>query len=178
MKMVVSSRAHERLLREVAEATAGVSPSVVANADILPILIRRLAELRASPDPLAVARLRGIVAQEELAGDTLSAAEVATLLGISRQAVDKRRNEGKLLALEPAKRGNRYPAWQFEGRRVLDGLEEVLTAMEGHDAWTQARFMTAGNHRLGGKTPIARMKAGDLASVLRAATMLDVHGAP
>jgi hypothetical protein len=178
MTMQVSSRAHERLLREVAEATSRVSASVVAKPDVLPILIRHLSARRASSDPLNVARLRGIVAQEEIVAETLGVTEVAKLLGITRQAVDKRRIEGKLLALEPPKRGNRYPVWQFERHGTIDGLEEVLAALKAHDAWTQARFMTSGNDRLGGKTPIARLKAGDVASVLRAAEMLDVHGAP
>jgi hypothetical protein len=178
MQMQVSSRAHEKLLREVAEATAQVPASVVAKRAVLPILIRHLAASRPSSDPLNAARLRGIAAQEELAAETLSASDVAKLLGISRQAVDKRRAQGKLLAIVPPKRGNRYPAWQFARRGVIEGLEAVLAALKGHDAWTQVRFMMSENYRLGGKKPIDRLKAGDVASVVRAAELLDVHGAP
>jgi hypothetical protein len=178
LQVQVSSRAHEKLLREIAVATARVPASVVAKPAVLPILIRHLAASLSPSDPLSCARLRGIAAQEELAGETMSASEVAKLLGISRQAVDKRRTEGKLLAVEPPKRGNRYPVWQFGRRGVLDGLETVLAALKEHDAWAQVRFMTSGNHRLGGKTPIERLRAGDLASVVRAAELFDVHGAP
>lgn len=178
VQVQVSSPAHGKLLREVADAISGAPASVVEKPEVLSIVIRHLAALRSGPDPLAEARLRGIVAQEALAADSYSAAEVAELLGISRQAVDKRRVEGKLLALDPPKRGNRYPSWQFGDRGVVEGLEQVLTALEGHDAWARARFMTSSNARLGGKTPIARLRSGDVAAVVRAAETFAVHGAP
>jgi hypothetical protein len=174
----VSSPAHGKLLREVADAIAGQPASIVAKPEVLPIVIRYLAARHHASDPLASARLRGIVAQEQLAADTLSAGEVAKLLGISRQAVDKRRKERTLLALERPKRGNRYPAWQFTESGVLEGLETVLDALQGHDTWAQARFMTSGNARLGGKTPILRLEAGDIEAVVRAAELFDEHGAP
>lgn len=178
VQMRVSSSAHGKLLHEVADAIAKEPASIVRHADVLPILIRYLAARHVEADPLLVARLRGIVAQERLAAETLSASEVAELLGITRQAVDKRRSEGKLLAIEPPRRGNRYPAWQFTKRGVLEGLNVVLDALREHDPWVQVRFMTSGNARLGGKTPLAKLEAGDVEAVVRAAEMLDVHGAP
>ena len=64
----------------------------------------------------------------------LSATEVGTLLGISRQAVDKRRAGGKLLAVRSG--GDwRYPEFQFAGGAVLADFEVLLAAHEGQDPW-------------------------------------------
>jgi len=74
-----------------------------------------LASIRAR-DPLAGARVRGLEAKRKLLegeGGTISSAEAAKLLRVTRQAVDKRRKEGKLLGLEFGRKGFRYPTWQF-----------------------------------------------------------------
>lgn len=64
------------------------------------------------PDPLAAAWLRGLLARAQLLeseGGPLTVDQVARLLGISRQAVEKRRCGGKLLGLDTGKRGYLYP---------------------------------------------------------------------
>ena len=53
----------------------------------------------------------------EQAGGTFSSEEVAKAIGISRQAVDKRRLSNQLLALTQGKRGYGYPRFQFEDER-------------------------------------------------------------
>ena len=72
-------------------------------------------------NPLALARLRGQQARQAFLsseGGILSAAQVAELLNISRQAVNKRRQTGQLLALPVGRRRFAYPAWQLAaGRR-------------------------------------------------------------
>ncbi len=67
-------------------------------------------------DPLAAARMRGLRMKLDLlekTGGALQPSEVAELLRMSRQAVGKRRREGRLLALETGRRGYEYPACQF-----------------------------------------------------------------
>jgi hypothetical protein len=131
-------------------------------------------------DPLAAARLRGLKAREELlaeGGGTLSAKEVSALLRMSRQAVDKRRMSGNLLAIEAGRRGYRYPAWQFTNGDVVPGLGEILSLLAQSPPLAQMRFFLSGSHKLGGKRPLDRMKVGDLEAVRRAARTFGEQGA-
>jgi hypothetical protein len=130
-----------------------------------------LAEL-APTDPLAGARLRGMKVKQELLygdGQPLRSEEVAQLLGISRQAVDKRRGKGQLLAVCLGKRGYFYPLWQFKDGGVLVGLDLVLTALVKFDAWTQLMFMKTGDLRLNNRTPLDCLVAGNIDAVVTAA---------
>jgi hypothetical protein len=130
-----------------------------------------LAEL-APTDPLVGARLRGMKVKQELLysdGQPLRSEEVAQLLGISRQAVDKRRNKGQLLAVSLGKRGYFYPLWQFHDGGVLPGLDLVLAALAKFDAWTQLMFIKTGDLRLDNLTPLECLLAGNIDPVLTAA---------
>lgn len=130
-----------------------------------------LAEL-APTDPLAGSRLRGMkVKQNLLYSDEqpLRSEEVAQLLGISRQAVDKRRGKRQLLAVSLGKRGYFYPLWQFKDGGVLVGLDVVLGALARFDAWTQLMFMKTGDLRLDNLTPLECLVAGNIDAVVSAA---------
>ena len=123
-------------------------------------------------DPLMPAKLRGLRHREQLLavdGPALTGEEAASALGITRQGVDKRRRAGRLLAVTVGRRGYLYPAWQFTSGGVPPGLEEVLAALRDHDSWMQLIFMVNPNTALGGKTPLAELRKGDVAGVLRAA---------
>ncbi len=121
------------------------------------------------------ARLRGARQKEELLsaeGGTASSAEVGELLGITRQAVGKRRKKNKLLALETAGHGYRYPLWQIEGQRVLPGLKEVLAELKDDDSWMTLQFFLRENPRLAGSRPLDFLQGGseaDLRKVVEAA---------
>ncbi len=138
-----------------------------------------LAPLKAV-DPLLDARLRGITARQRLVeshGGALTADEVAKLLKVTRQAVDKRRRNGQLLAVELGRRGYYYPAWQFGESGALPGLESVLKTLSDHDAWMQLAFFIAPNPRLDGKTPYRALEEGRLEAVLIAAQAYGEQGA-
>ena len=139
-----------------------------------------VAVLRES-DPLAEARVRGLRAKERLLaaeGGTLSAGEVARQLGISRQAVDKRRRVGHLIAVTLGRRGYAFPAWQLEaGGGLLPGLDRVLAALRDHDPWMQLAFMLTPNARLEGETPLAALRREALPAVLDAARAFGEQGA-
>ncbi len=91
-------------------------------------------------------------------GGSLTSEQVAEVLGISRQAVDKRRSSNQLLALTQGKRGYSYPGFQFDDGRTLKGLEEVLAELSPLDPWMQMVFFTIANERLDGKNPIEALQ--------------------
>jgi hypothetical protein len=180
--VTLKSLAQEPLVRTVVDATADISAKELQSSNVLSVLLERLADkLLPTSGPLTVARLRGQVAMRELLnadGGALAASRVAELLGVSRQAVDKRRKAGQLLAVALPKRGLLYPAWQFtETGTTLAGLAEVLAALRRHDAWAQARFFVTGNDRLDGKRPLDGLREGALEPVLVAARAFGEHGA-
>jgi hypothetical protein len=166
-----------------------LSEDSIVNATIAPtdlgVLVRALAsgelieDLR-SFEPLAPAFLRGIQARNQLLnenGGTLTAEEVAGVLGISRQAVEKRRSSGNLLGLTTGRHGYRYPSWQFTKLGVIPGLQDVLRALAPYDPWMQAAFFLGINPRLKDKSPLEMLKAGQLSIVLEAAEAYGEHGA-
>jgi len=130
-------------------------------------------------DPLIRAKLGGIEHRKrilEKLGGTLSAEQVSELIGISRQAVDRRRSQNQLIGLTQGKRGYAYPAFQFEVGKTLDGLKEVLNALSGHDPWMQSIFFANGNDRLTGKTPLDALRQGKTEAVVRAAEAYGEQG--
>jgi hypothetical protein len=124
-------------------------------------------------DPLLAAKIRGLKRKKqmlEVSGGALSSVQVAEVLGISRQAVDKRRSSNQLLALTQGRRGYSYPSFQFEDGKTIRGLEEVLARLKSLDPWMQMVFFTGRNERLGGKTPIEGLQKGFVEEVARAAS--------
>ena len=131
-------------------------------------------------DPLIRAKLRGIEHRKriiEKLGGSLSVEQVSELIGISRQAVDKRRSQNQLIGLTQGKRGYAYPAFQFEDGKTLDGLKEVLDALSGHDPWMQSIFFANGNDRLNHRTPLDALRQGETDAVVRAAEAYGEQGA-
>jgi biotin operon repressor len=134
----------------------------------------------AAKDPLAAARLRGAKRQQgllEASGGVLTGEEAAKILGISRQAVDKRRRQGQLIGLTQGKRGYAYPAWQFEGGRTVANLEKVLARLRSHDPWMQLTFFVNANDRLNGRSPLEQLRSGELEPILQAAESYGEQGA-
>lgn len=131
-------------------------------------------------DPLAKARLRGLGRRDALLaaeGGALSSEACATKLHVSRQAVDKRRLAGKLLALDVGRRGYLYPAWQLVPEGILPGLEEVLVELQGHPPLAKARFFLSANARLGGERPLDLLRQKTVLPVLKAAKAFAEQGA-
>ena len=176
-----SSAARREFVRSVVDATSDVPDEELRSPKVLRVLLERLADrVLPTSDPLARARFRGTLEMRRLLnedGGAFTGRDVAELLGISRQAVDKRRKAGQLLALELPKRGLLYPAWQFAEGDLLPGLVEVLTALDGHDAWARARFFVTENDRLAGERPLDALRRGQLEPVLQAAHSFGQHGA-
>jgi hypothetical protein len=178
-----------RALRALSEITAqlssqGIDDLSTASTDTELLLNSLLAapviDTLSVSDPLAKVKLRGIEAKMKLidkVGGTLSGRDAAGLIGLTRQAVDKRRSNNQLIGLTQGRRGYVYPAFQFEAGITLTGLETVLKTLSSHDPWMQVIFFASGNDRLGGKTPIDVLRSGDVNAVLLAATAFGEHGA-
>ncbi len=176
---------------ELARVAADLSPDELRGlaltttegrgAGFAKVLVERLAEhLPIEDDPLAKARARGILAQRELLaveGPALSATEVAAALKLTRQAIDKRRGAGRLLAVSTGARTYHYPAWQFTQTGVLAGLEQVLAELKLQPPWAQLRFFVSGNHRLSGKRPLDCLRRGQVERVIKAAAQFSEQGA-
>jgi hypothetical protein len=170
-----------RLLRVVANLEKElpkerISEAVAAPTDYLVFLnalsASSLASESAAEDPLAAAKFRGLERKRQLveaAGGALSAQDVAELLGITRQAVDKRRSQNQLIALTQGRRGYIYPSFQFEDANTLLGLGDVLEELKSFDPWMQLAFFVNSNDRLSGKAPAVALRAGKQSEVLRAA---------
>jgi hypothetical protein len=90
---------------------------------------------------------------------------VAQLLDKSRQAVSA--DQG-LLRLEMRDGQIGYPVFQFEGRRVLPGMRDVLRVLAPVVAtsWTIASWLTSPAPELDGRTPLEALRTGELDAVL------------
>jgi hypothetical protein len=111
-----------------------------------------------SLDPLAPLIARNAAHRIELlqsSGGALTAGEVAELLGISRQAVDKRRRANGLLGVRQG--GDwRYPRCQFDETRheVIADLPRLLRALGASGPWVVLDLLLSPDDTLGGRTPL------------------------
>lgn len=139
------------------------------------------AALTALDTPLAAARLRGLRYRQQLMsaeGGIVSAGQAAELLGVTRQAIDKRRRSGRLLAVSTGRRGYAFPVWQFDEQHgTLPGVERIFAALREHDPWMQLSFMLNPNPGLKERTPVQALRDGELDAVERVAQHFGEHGA-
>jgi hypothetical protein len=114
-------------------------------------------------DPFTEAMARGAAIKQELltgGGGGLTSSQVSSALGITRQAVDKRRIRHALLAVPNGSGEYLYPACQFTPEGVIPGLEDVLRAFQIRSPWTQLSILLAAVPALGGKTILEALKDG------------------
>ncbi len=122
---------------------------------------------------LARATVRGLEVRQQLAeaeGGSLSSEETARLLRISKTAVLKRLDAGRLLAWrEERLQAARFPHWQFDAHgHVLPGLEEVLAILnqdERLDAWAKVLFFLQEKTSLADRRPLDLLREGRLQEV-------------
>ena len=134
------------------------------------------------PDARSQALLEGIrIAQADLreAGGAYDLDQVRTLLhGISRQAVDKRVQEGSLFAVPGPSNRRSYPTLQFNrDGTVVDGLKAMLAALPTRNPWTILNFLARPDERLNKRKPIDVLKAGEVELVVQAARRFALQGA-
>ena len=134
------------------------------------------------PDARAQALLEGVrIAQEDLrkAGGAYDLEQVRTLMqGVSRQAVDKRVQDGSLLAVPGPSNRRSYPTLQFNrDGTIVEGLKAVCAALPTNNPWTILNFLAHPDDRLQGRKPIDVLKAGNVELVVEAARRLGQQGA-
>lgn len=128
-------------------------------------------------EKLALAIARGMESRQRLKeaeGGSLSSDEAARLLGISKTAVLKRLEAGKLLAWrEERLKAARFPSWQFnESGELLAGLVSTLACLNENrtlDAWARILFFLQNRADLDGRRPLDQLRRGEVEVVLLAA---------
>ncbi len=182
-----------RATEAIARATRVATPAALADALSAPTDAGAVARLLsatvgqgaiATLEPVAEAIARGTEIKQQLikeAGGLLTASQVgAALGGISRQAVDKRRRAGQLLAMRVGADW-RYPAIQVDrDGTVSDGLAMVLRHMADSGPWSILDFLITPDDVLEGLTPLeALRRGGSLAATVQrqlAAAAADAYG--
>jgi hypothetical protein len=119
-------------------------------------------------NPLARAKQRGKQYQQQSIQDALSDRDAATLLNISVEDLDRLRQSNEIVFLSD---GNSYvyPKCQFDGGKIINGIDRVIAELPLQEGWTQLIFLESGDPMLGGEKPIDRLRSGDLPAVISAA---------
>ena len=120
---------------------------------------------------LDAARARGRLRASEILGgeEMLSADDFAELLGVSRVTVNAKRQRHEVLALEGAKRGFRFPAWQVdENGKPFDVLPRLFELL-GDSPWTVYRFLVQHHPELDGARAQDLLRRGRSTAVIEAA---------
>jgi len=168
-----------RAMSALERISANVPAKALADALAAPTDVGSLAQLLSRSDmvgsavteldPLVPALARSVEHRRtllELAGGVLSADQAGRMLGISRQAVDKRRRAGTLLAVREGSDW-RYPACQFDQGEVISGIADVVRGFTEAGAWIALDFLLAPDTVLGGRSPLAALRAGEREAVQR-----------
>jgi len=141
--------------------------------------VPEVVEVLARDDPLAEARLAGLRSKTFLLqaeGGAVPVEEAAAMLGLTRQAIDRRRRGGRLIGLTMGRRGYLYPVWQFGEHGTIPGLEETLAALDSFGPWSQVSWFISPNTRLGGRSPLSVLREGQVEQVVRAAQLYGEQG--
>jgi hypothetical protein len=89
--------------------------------------------------------------------DMLNSDGMARRLGITRETVNTMRHDGRLLGLEGARRGIRYPAWQLDSDgHLLRIMPELLNELG--NAWAVYRFLLQHHPELDGAIGLDRAR--------------------
>ncbi len=111
--------------------------------------------------------------RKELLQSSLTANEVASLLGTTTENVLERIHNNSLLAVKDNGVW-KFPLWQFDpsgADGVMESLPEVLNALEG-SAFTKLNWLNAPNPYLNKLTPVEALQRGQKAKVLAEAKVL------
>src|SRR6266567_2087799 len=154
----VSSSASSEALKSALSSPTDVGGVATLLSDLAPLDVDL-----SSVDPFVEAMALGAAIKQELltsGGGGLTSSQVASALGITRQAVDKRRTRHTLLAVPSGSGDYVYPACQFTADGVIPGFEDVLRAFRIRSPWTQLSVLLAPAPALGGKTIVEALKSG------------------
>lgn len=74
-------------------------------------------------------------------GGTCRASVAADILGVKRQTVSNRQKANKLLSIKIGEE-TRFPIFQFDGNKIIDGVEEILPMLGDISDVTKISFFT------------------------------------
>jgi hypothetical protein len=162
----------------IREIVAGTATATVSRKSMSAVIN----EEAFKPDARSQALLEGVrIAQEDLreAGGAYDLKQVRLLMqGVSRQAIDKRIQEGSLLSVPGPSNRRSYPTLQFNrDGTIVAGLKAVRKALPSSNPWIILNFLARPDDRLDGRKPIDVLKAGDVELVVEAARRLGNQGA-
>lgn len=124
-------------------------------------------------DPrVAAAIVRGEIVRWKLAaaeGGAISGKETAPLLGISEAAVIRRWRGHRLVGWK-VRNAVHFPVWQFQGRTLLTGIEDVLQIFRSDDQWRVLIYFLGKRLSLNRRRPLDLLRRGEAAEVVRHAT--------
>ena len=124
------------------------------------------------------ARLRGLARVAELrkmAEPCLETGAVCDLLGVSRETIRKKLERKQLLALPKGSEDRVFPAFQFQGGKVLFGVDQVLQMLDT-DSFVSLSFFLSRSPFFGNKTAVEALKAGMVEQVVTEAGSYLEHG--
>lgn len=145
----------------------------VAESDLALKLTGRQYSQEESVELEITSLIRYFERRKELLQKSLTASEVANLLGTTRQTPHDRFNKKSLLAVKDNGVW-KFPLWQFDpagADGVIAGLPEVLKALEGSE-FTKLNWLTSPNPYLNNLTPVEALKQGQKAKVINEAKAL------
>jgi len=124
---------------------------------------------------------RGVLARrrlEEAEGGAITTEEVAANLGVTRQAVDARRQRGQLVAWRTNDKKWRFPTWQFGSNGLpLKGVAECIEATRLDNEWSAMIFFLSAGESLGGSRPLDLLRQGETEQATDYAKRYYRHGA-
>ncbi len=161
----------------------GKQAEILAEGSDIGVLLKVLSEAALMEKvreqfPLLRANIRGIKRRQAMideAGGALTVKDAADLLGVTRQAVEKRAKGGGLLTVSIGSL-TMIPAFQLAEGCVLPGLKKVINAFKVEDSWMRLNFFLTKDSSLGGRTPAEALKAGLVDEVEQAAAAYGEHG--
>jgi hypothetical protein len=108
-------------------------------------------------------RLRKKMSVDE--GGAISSAETSRLLGILENAVLERWRKHRLIGWTKGT-GTFFPVWQFRGRKLLPGIEEVLKIFRSDDHWRVMAYFLCKRLSLEQKRPLDFLRSGKPAEII------------
>lgn len=163
LERIAATASTKALTEALAAPTgAGALAQLLGRAELLGAAVADL-------DPLVPALARSVEHRGQLlrrAGGVLSAEDAGKIVGVSRQAIDKRRRSDTILAIREGSDW-KYPACQFQDGEVLPGIADVVRGFKTQGAWAALDFLLANDSALGGRSPLEALRQGDRAAVER-----------
>jgi len=135
-------------------------------------------------DPEAIRQrllARGVLARrrlEDAEGGSLTTEEVAANVGITRQAVDARRQKAQLVGWRTNDKKWRYPAWQFGPNGLpIEGIARCIEETGLDNEWSAMVFFLSAAESLDGLRPLDLLRRGETNRAIDYARRYHRHGA-